>query len=208
MPLKPLEPLASNEPHESIQSIEDDDMAFDFTKWMDMANLFSELVEKDEPVSKPLDPLPSNPIITPFDQTLANPQINIVKAVIPYLPVPHQRIFAIFIKSLELKKVFDLYPTSQLSSLSNPFPRSSDWKTGILKSIHPYCPKEKQKIVDMMLQLLQMKQMIGKTQTLYETFNNSNKKDSSMENITNLLSKENQEQLLKLIELFSPKESL
>lgn len=200
MPLESLKPL---KPLETITTAENNETSFDFTKWMDMAKLFSELVE-DEPSPITTAPLSSTPVVTHFDQTLASPQINMLKAIIPYFEVPQQRFLGIFIKSLELKKVLDLYPASQLSSLENPFPRNSDWKVGILQSIRPHCPKEKQKILDMMLNLFQMQNMIEKTQLFQKTFTPPETITPILnENNPSLLSEQNQDMFFKLLEMFS-----
>ena len=96
------------------------------------------------------------------------------------------------------------YTLLQLSSLENPFPRNSDWKVGILQSIRPHCPKEKQKILDMMLNLFQMQNMIEKTQLFQKTFTPPETINPILnENNPSLLSEQNQDMFFKLLEMFS-----
>ncbi|NMA82938.1 MAG: hypothetical protein GX962_03630 [Epulopiscium sp.] len=169
---------------------ENNDTPFNIEQWMDMAKLFSDLVE-DEPTPKL--PAPPQPMISSFDLAIASPKINMLKAVIPYLEVPQQRHLGIIIKSLELKKVFDLYPASQLSSLANPFPRKPEGKIGILQSVRPHCPKEKQQILDMMLNLFTMQEVMSKAQLFQNMIPSGNEEKSGA----------NLDSLLKMFEMFS-----
>lgn len=177
---------------------ENNDTSFDMEQWMDMAKLFSDLVE-DEPVSELPAPFPPQSTITSFDLAISSPKTNMLKAVIPYLEVQQQRYVAIFIKSLELKKIFDLYPASQLTSLDSPFPRVAEGKIGILQSIRPHCPKDKQQILDMMLNFFTMKEVMGKAQLFQDTMApvGENPPPSSPFSGANL------DSLLKMLEMFS-----
>ena len=180
------------------------DTSFDMEQWMDMAKLFSDLVE-EEPTSQLPAPVSPESMVSSFDLAVASPKTNMLKAVIPYLEVSQQRYIGIIIKSLELKKVLELYPTSQLSSLENPFPKPSQGKVGILRSIRPHCPKEKQQIVDMMLNFFTMQEVMGKAQLFQDIASPPTDLPTNISppNTSNLLGGGNMDSLLQMLELFS-----
>ena len=54
-------------------------------------------------------------VMTPFDESLTNDFLQLVKIILPYLPDHVQRIAGIYVKLTELYECLLLFPTSLLS---------------------------------------------------------------------------------------------
>lgn len=55
--------------------------------------------------------------LTEFDYLLADPQLQMVKAALPYMGIPQQRIFSMLIKLRELNRTRSLFSDGELSAM-------------------------------------------------------------------------------------------
>lgn len=183
---------------------------------LEMAKLFSSLMgngntkaspqEAPPPIVPQAPPVVYSPSSILFDESIHTPQMKVIKAAIPYMDPSQQKILGIFVKSLELKRVMDVYrtndnPLSATSVSSNPH-----WKMDMLNSIRPHCSEEKQCLVDMMTRVMDIGELMKKMNTLKsnqapKVESNSNKPDQK-QTLINALSpmlNDNQKQMLNML---------
>lgn len=55
--------------------------------------------------------------LTEFDYQLADPSLQMIKAAIPYMPLPQQRAFAVMIRLQEMRRTIDLFQGSELTAM-------------------------------------------------------------------------------------------
>lgn len=55
--------------------------------------------------------------MTDFDSIIADPQLQMMKAAIPYMQLPQQRMFSMFIKVQEFQKTMNLFREGELSAM-------------------------------------------------------------------------------------------
>lgn len=93
---------------------------------------------------------------TDFDYLLADPQLQMMKASLPYLQLPQQRMFSMIIKMRELNRTMELFRDGEVSAMglgSSTTKKASPFE--MLQAIKPYAgPKEKDMIE--MLENLQL----------------------------------------------------
>ncbi|WP_058486246.1 hypothetical protein [Defluviitalea phaphyphila] len=195
--------------------------SLDFSKMLELFNLFSTIFSnndnKDENKDKVdfndknIQPNFKTPDTTPtilFDESIHNQQLKVIKAAIPYLSFSHQRMLGILVKSLELKRVFDIYkinenPLSSTSIKSNP-----NWKLDMLNSIKLHCNKEKQYVVDMLIKIMDIGELMKKINELKfnklkntEEVNQSpNQKEELIKAFTPMLN-DNQKQIFNMLNM-------
>ena len=83
-----------------------------------------------------------------FDYPTADPKLKMLKAAIPYLPVPQQRVFSLLVKVQELQRSQSLFDGEEVSAMglspSTPKPATP---MQLLQVIKPYAnPKEREMI--------------------------------------------------------------
>lgn len=89
--------------------------------------------------------------LTPFDNQLNNPSLQMIKLLIPYLPQKNQRILAIYIKFIEFQNTlssFRVFRTKKHSA------------EDMLNEIRPYLPSEVFNSIDQILNMVNMMEMI------------------------------------------------
>jgi len=100
--------------------------------------------------------------LTEFDYLMADPHLQMMKAAIPYMQAPQQRLFSMLIKVQELNKTMELFNGGDLSAmgLSSPNARKTS-PMEMLQAMKPYAgPKERDMIemlenLQIMLQAMQ-----------------------------------------------------
>lgn len=100
--------------------------------------------------------------LTEFDYMLANPQLQMLKAAIPYLAPAWQQALSVFIKFNELQHVRNLFGQGELSAMGLPTdqPRPAN-PLELIQAIKPYAgPREREMIetletLQLMIQTMQ-----------------------------------------------------
>ena len=92
----------------------------------------------------------TNPM-TPFDQYLTDPSLQMTKLLIPFLPSKTQRLMAVYVKFLELKQTLSFFQGIHLQS-NNP--------EDILDHIKPYMSRSDAEAFDNVLQMMNMMSMM------------------------------------------------
>lgn len=100
--------------------------------------------------------------LTEFDYMQINPQLQMIKAAIPYIPPSWQRMLSVFIKIQELQHVQNMFSQGELSAmgLAAEQPRPSG-PMELIQAIKPYAgPREREMIetletIQLMIQTMQ-----------------------------------------------------
>lgn len=88
---------------------------------------------------------------TDFDYLLADPQLQMIKASLPYLQLPQQRVVSMMIKMRELNRTMDLFRDGELSAMglgTTNTKKSSPLE--ILQAIKPYAGSKERDMIDML----------------------------------------------------------
>ena len=91
--------------------------------------------------------------MTPFDELVNPPMLYTLKLLLPYIPLPMQRIFAIFLKFFELKNTMETFygfDDRQMSSDSN----------HLFRDLKPYMNPKDQEMMDQMESMMSMMEMM------------------------------------------------
>lgn len=103
--------------------------------------------------------------LTEFDYLMADPHLQMMKAALPYMQAPQQRLFSMMIKVQELNKTMELFSGGDLSAMG--LSASASQKTSpmeMLQAMKPYAgPKERDMIE--MLENLQIMMQAMQTQS-------------------------------------------
>jgi len=87
---------------------------------------------------------------TKLDQIANQNHLQLLKALLPYLPVNSQKTFSVLIKTIEMQNVMNYYQTKETDSQS-----SSDL-LDILTDIRQYCEGDEREMIDQALQMISM----------------------------------------------------
>ncbi len=99
--------------------------------------------------------------MTEFDSMVAEPRLQMIKAAIPYLPLPQQRLMSIMVKMQELNHIRSLYAEGELSAMGLSSGSRQTSFVEIIQAMKPYAgPKEREMIemfenLQIMLQAMQ-----------------------------------------------------
>ena len=93
---------------------------------------------------------------TMFDTQVHSQNLQIMKAMVPYLAARQQKPFAFMIKYMELQKTLEVFSSNTLSIQSAPAESEQDKMFHMLSDISEQCSEAEQENISMMLNMLQM----------------------------------------------------
>ncbi len=100
--------------------------------------------------------------MTPFDELVISPDLQILKLLLPYTPPDQQEFLGVFIKIFELRETVRFFISAKNNLLSSTewsdFPPSS---VDILKSMKPYISPSKAEIIDTLSTIMNMMETEG-----------------------------------------------
>ena len=93
--------------------------------------------------------------MTELDRLTSLPHMQLVKAALPYIHIPEQRFFSLFVKFRELEKTMQLFadPADGEIGICSVGERDKDSPVDMLKAIKPYGTEEEQSSIDLVLNL-------------------------------------------------------
>lgn len=97
--------------------------------------------------------------MTDLDQMVSDDQIQILKAAIPYVSAPGQRLLSVYSKVRELQNTLTLFPQSN-SDMRICGSNAEAQPLDILNEIRPFCSGPAQERIDQIIQMFAMLQMI------------------------------------------------
>lgn len=100
--------------------------------------------------------------MTPFDELVISPDLQILKLLLPYTPPDQQEFLGVFIKIFELQETVRFFINAKNNLLSSTgwsdFPPSS---ADILKSMKPYISPSKAEMIDTLSSVMNMMETDG-----------------------------------------------
>lgn len=99
--------------------------------------------------------------MTDLDYMTASPHLQMIKAALPYIQVPEQRFFSMFVKVRELERTMKLFTGKEdgavgICSLEKDEPASP---LDMLNAMKPFGSKEEQDFIDLVVNFLQGSQL-------------------------------------------------
>ena len=100
--------------------------------------------------------------LTEFDYLTADPKLQMIKAALPYMPVPQQRLICLLVKMQELNRARTMFSEEGVSAMGLSHSSSSRYSPlEMLQAMKPAGPKERDMIemienLQVMLQAMQM----------------------------------------------------
>lgn len=135
----------------------------DIEQMLQMAKMLGTMLKPPE--NNELEIVPQyRPI--PFDEELQTQDIKIIKSVIPYMNINQQKSIGVLVKLMEIKILLEKNEDEQIVTAQSE--DDSQLHRDILMSIQPYCSKDKQNMLNMILRMLEMKKILVQIQTLKE----------------------------------------
>lgn len=96
--------------------------------------------------------------LTDLDYAVGSHHLQMMKAALPYMEIPQQRIFSVFIKWNELWRTMDFFRANDDGMLSVcALEAGHSTPADMLGAVRPYANEEEQEIIDMMMRVIQAK---------------------------------------------------
>lgn len=89
--------------------------------------------------------------LTDFDYLLADPQLQMMKAAIPYMQLPQQRLISMMVKMRELNRTMELFQDGGVSAMglgSSATAKATPME--MLQAIKPYAGPRERDMIDML----------------------------------------------------------
>ncbi|HIY61961.1 MAG TPA: hypothetical protein H9730_00450 [Candidatus Mediterraneibacter stercoripullorum] len=141
--------------------------------------------------------------MTPFDEMITSPELQIMKALIPYMSGSAQKTTAACCKFLELRRTFHLFQGRRNGIHAQMFHDEDGAFSSfpdILEIIKPYLGSREQDMLDM---IINMKSMMEMAEIMKETMGNSNGPSNPMDLAAAMLTPEQQEVFREYSDIFS-----
>ena len=88
--------------------------------------------------------------LTDFDYLVADPQLQMIKAAIPYMQPPQQRIISMFVKMQELNRTRSMFAGGEVSAMGlSPSGNQKTSPVEILQAIKPYAGPRERDMIEM-----------------------------------------------------------
>lgn len=97
---------------------------------------------------------------TDFDYLLADPQLQMIKAALPYMQLPQQRMISLMIKMRELKRTRELFQDGEMSAMGLGVGggKKASSPMEIIQTIKQYAGPREREMIDMLENLQLMMQ--------------------------------------------------
>ena len=93
--------------------------------------------------------------LTDFDYAIADHHLQMLKAAIPYMELPEQRVMSLFVKLRELVRTMHFFDDHELGMMSIcSLDQSQTSTTDMLEAVRRYASPKEQELIDILLKLL------------------------------------------------------
>lgn len=154
-----------------------------------------------------MDKLTPGPM-TPFDELVTTPNLQIMKLLIPYTPKSGRKILAAFIKFTELKETIRMFSHSDAIHAQNFGNNGPASPHDILKSFRPYLNENQQTMLDTIANINEMMSFMEMMQNSAQDLDHGDGNIfDPMELLAGMLSPEQQEAFHMYSDIFSESEA-
>lgn len=99
------------------------------------------------------------PRMTPFDQKVVGHQLQLIKAMIPYVPVSEQKFIAVFVKFQELQNTIDFFDQGRDNLKACALGAGMDSFMDMINDMQNYCFEEDKNMLGSAANMMSMLQM-------------------------------------------------
>ena len=99
-------------------------------------------------------------VMTPFDESLTNDFLQLVKIILPYLPDHIQRIAGIYVKLTELMNAFYCFQPPYYHNRRGRLRKQEKDPGSMFEAVVPYLSPEKREMIDSISEIWQMMEMM------------------------------------------------
>lgn len=128
---------------------------------MQMANMLGAMLKPPENEKK--EEIKNYPL--PFDEGIQTQDMKMIKSIIPYMNISQQKIIGVVIKLMEIKNIIEKDDETIVTVQSH---NDDERHKDILLAVKPYCPEDKQNMLNMMLRMFELKKILVQLETLRE----------------------------------------
>ena len=94
--------------------------------------------------------------VTPFDSLIQDRHLQMLKAALPYITNSNQKMMALMIKFMELRRTMTLYNGSTASIQMCSIPEEEPLPLQMLNAMRKFCTEQEQETIDMLSNYMQM----------------------------------------------------
>ncbi|MDR2648380.1 MAG: hypothetical protein LBB94_01480 [Clostridiales bacterium] len=93
-----------------------------------------------------------------YDETFTTPSIKAIKSAVRFVDPKYHKAIGLWIKFLEMQNMTRFYAKRAAEGRSRP--EYADWRSGMLMSVRPHVSYEKQCTIDMLIKVMELKEII------------------------------------------------
>lgn len=102
--------------------------------------------------------------MTPFDELLTPPKLQMLKLFLPYTPTSNQSFLGIFIKFMELEHTISFFQNSRTALHNQAFQNANSSPAEMLQELKPYLPPQQSEMMDTFLNIMNIMEMASSFQ--------------------------------------------
>ena len=143
-------------------------------------------------------------LMTPFDELVTTPELQIIKLLIPYAPASGRQTLAGLVKFMELREALRLFRGRSGGLQAQMIPENESLSPiDILNSFRPYLKPKEASMLDMIINIREMMSVMEMMQASQETPEGNSSDFNPMELLTGMLPPEQQEMFRMYSDMFS-----
>lgn len=97
-----------------------------------------------------------------FEEDVNTPAIKTIKSALPYLDYKYQRNIGVALKLIEIQRILDKY-SSAVENMD--ITKNENWRKDMILAIRPHMEEEKRRMIDMLINLMEIKAILDRTQS-------------------------------------------
>lgn len=143
-------------------------------------------------------------LMTPFDELVTTPELQIIKLLIPYAPASGRQTLAGMVKFIELKETLRLFRSRGSGLQAQMVPEDGPHAPlDILNSFRPYLKPREASMIDMVINIREMMSVMEMMQASQENAEENGSSFNPMELLAGMLPPEQQEMFRMYSDMFS-----
>lgn len=143
-------------------------------------------------------------LMTPFDELVTTPELQIIKLLVPYTPASGRQALAGMIKFMELREALRVFRSRDSGLKAQMFPDSSGLSmTDILDSFRPYLGPRESSLIDTIITVKEMMSVMEMMQASHNNAGGDGAPTDSAEMLASMLPPGQQEMFRMYSDMFS-----
>lgn len=96
----------------------------------------------------------NNELLTPFDEATSSRELQILKTLLPFIPISQQRQLALIIELLQMQRTLNYIDSASNLLTAQNLPEESDNRIAMLSAVKKFCSPEDQETIDNIINIL------------------------------------------------------